>query len=739
MSIRAVHQFHPTIAFGDAISDDCFELQRLLWSAGMFSELYAHDTKEELRAFTRPATEIAAAAAPNSALLIHHSMGNESVDAVAAAPFPRRAVVYHNIAPAQYFSGISEWNRAHAELGRTQLRALAGTCELGIADSEFNRQELEASGFSRTSVVPILVDWAAYDVHPDPRVLRTLADERTSILVVGQILPQKALHDVLPAFARYRLRDPGARLYLVGSTNMSGPYLGQLTDAVRDLELDDAVTFTGRVSMRALVAYYQSATVLLTLSDHEGFCVPLLEAMRFERPIVAHQAGAVPETLGDAGILLADKSPDAVALALERAVGDVALRRDLIARGRRRLDDFSRDKVAARLGQAFASVRWDVPSPRPRTIAVISSAERCGIHHYSKAVCDGLRADGHDVTFVGVGRADTEDLFAKISRLPRRVDAVIIEHEAGIFREVPFLRALLSLRERGRKTILSLHEFEPDKFHSYRMLVQALHYRMRRRWPFEVVRVPFVATKIAWRFMKYRAIVALTGLLPDRLVMHSERSRFWQDLLTTDRAKIGHIPLVTLPLEETRVPRDATEKRELRGRLGLPEDAFIFVSPGFFFRRKRFLEVIAALPDSAVLVLSGTAASWETDYYEEVMAEVRRRGQKNVVVNTEYETMGEHVAAADCVVLFYEDIFQSAVAAQAVWVGLPCIYSDIPGFQLYRGAGLFVRDPHGLARAMLEIQRPETYAKAVEQVAVLRHRLAPERLAARYLAGLPPS
>ncbi|MDO8506897.1 MAG: hypothetical protein Q7S41_04720, partial [Candidatus Limnocylindria bacterium] len=226
MSLRAVHQFHPTITFGDAISNDCFELQRVLWSAGMFSELYAEDTKEELRAFTRPASEIAGAARSNGALLIHHSMGNESVDAVAAAPFPRKAVVYHNIAPARYFVGISEWNRAHAELGRTQLRALAQTCELGIADSEYNRQELEASGFAKTSVVPILVDWAAYDVDPDPAVLRRLADERTSILVVGQILPQKALHDVLPAFARYRQRDRGARLFLVGSTNMSGPYLG---------------------------------------------------------------------------------------------------------------------------------------------------------------------------------------------------------------------------------------------------------------------------------------------------------------------------------------------------------------------------------------------------------------------------------------------------------------------------------------------------------------------------------
>lgn len=736
MRLRAVHQFHPTITFGDAISNDCFELQRLFWSAGLFSDLYAADTKEELRAFTRPASEIGAAARTDGALLLHHSMGNESVAAVATSPFPRKAVVYHNIAPARYFEGISDWNRDHARLGREQLVSLAQTCELGIADSEFNRRELQESGFARTAVVPILVDWASYDVQPDPAVLRRLSDERSSVLVVGQILPQKALHDVLPAFARYRERDPGAHLYLVGSTNMSGPYLGRLSGAMSDLGLEGAVTFTGRVSMSALVAYYRGSSVLLTLSDHEGFCVPLLEAWRFERPVVAHAAGAIPETLGDAGILLEDKSPDAVADALERAISDAELRGDLVARGRARLAEFSRDKVAARLAGAFASVKWDVPKARPRVITVVSSAERCGIHHYSRAVCDGLRADGHDVTFVGVERANTADLFLKTRRLPRRVDAVIIEHEAGIFREVPFLRALFELRERGLRTVLSLHEFEPEKFHSFRMLVQALSYRPNRAWPLEVIRVPYVALKVAWRFVKYRAIVALTGLLPDRLVVHSARSTFWSDLLTTDRAKVQDIPLVAMPLEDTVLPKDAGEKRALRRRLGLPEDAFIFVSPGFFFRRKRFLEVISAVPASAVLVLSGTAASWERDYFDEVTAHVKEKALRNVVVNTDYESMGEHVAAADCVVLFYEDIFQSAVAAQAVWAGLPCIYSDIPGFALYKGAGLFVRDSHGLAQAMVDIQRPQIYAKALEQVAVLRHRLAPERLAPRYLAGL---
>ncbi|HUQ16437.1 MAG TPA: hypothetical protein VM070_01480, partial [Candidatus Saccharimonadales bacterium] len=133
----------------------------------------------------------------------------------------------------------------------------------------------------------------------------------------------------------------------------------------------------------------------------------------------------------------------------------------------------------------------------------------------------------------------------------------------------------------------------------------------------------------------------------------------------------------------------------------------------------------------------GTSSEHAPRYYEEVTAFIAERGITNVIVNTTFETMGDHVAASDCVVLYYEDIFQSAVATQAVWAGLPAIYSAIPGFRLYQGAGLTARDTGELADAMREIQEPETYARLVEQVAILRRMLAPDRIAPRYLADLP--
>ena len=732
MRLRRVDQFHPTIAYGDAIGGDIFMLQRLFWLHGVASDIYGAEARPGLETFMRPWQDLRSERADDAALFVHVSMGNDALTGIADVP-QRKAVVYHNITPARFFDGISDQLVRHSELGREQLRALARVSDLGIADSEFNRRELEAVGFARTAVVPILTDPAALDVRPDPAVAAELADERTSILVVGQILPQKAVLDVVDAFARYRASDPTARLYLVGPTAMSGPYLPRVEERIRGLGVGDAVRLVGSVSVEQLAAYYRGATLLLSLSDHEGFNVPLLEAWRSGLPVVANDAGATAETLGDAGVLIQRKSPESVADALERVVRDESLRTDLITRGRARIAEFAPPRVAQRLTDALALAGWELPAKRRDRVTVLSSDQRCGIHHYSLAVGDGLRASGHDVTFVGVRHLETADLFRKTAHIAKG-DIVVIEHEAGIFRDVPFVRALIHLKRRGHKVVLALHEIEPEKFHHYRRLSAALHYRPRFGWLLEAIRIPWVALRIALWFIAYRIVVGLMGTLPDRLVVHSSRSAYWLDLLTHDASKRDEFPLLVMPLEDTTLPRSAEEKRALRERLGLPLDRFIYVSPGFFFPRKRFIEAMAATPDDALLVLSGTRSDREADYYDRVMEFAKDR--PNVRINTEYDSMGDFVAAADAVVLYYEDVFQSAVVTQAVWAGLPCIFSATPGFRPFHAAGLVAHDNDDLRRRMEEVRDPATYARLRAGASMLRRLLAPERLAPRYLVGI---
>src|SRR5437762_8104420 len=666
-------------------------------------------------------------------LFIHHSIGNDSVPAVATYP-ARKAVVYHNIPPARYFEGLNDDLMRYSEVGRQQLLDLTKAVEFGIADSEYNRQELEEAGLSNTAVVPPLVTWDDFDRPPDAAVARELADERTTILTVGQILPHKAVHDVVAAFAKYRESDRTAHLYLVGPTAMSGSYLDRVRGDIRRLGLENAVTLAGSITIEQLVAYYRGATAFLTLSEHEGFCVPLLEAMRSDLPVVANAAAAIPETLGDGGILLETKTPEAVAAQLERVVHDQTLRKELIEKGRRRVEAFSRPHVADRLKLALAQGGWQLPDAKSKKVVVMSSDQRCGIHHYSLAVTEGLRERGHQVTFIGVKHLDTADLYRKVKYIARKTEVVLIEHEAGIFRDVPFVRVLFSLWRRRLPVVLSMHELEPEKFHHYRRLSAALHYNPRYSLPLEILRMPWVALRMANWFMRYRLVLMFMGTIPRKLVVHSTRSERWLQPLTPDQDKRARFPLLIMPLENTVLPRNAEEKRKLRARFGLPTDKFIFVSPGFFFARKRYKEVIDALPDDAVLVLSGTKSDWEPRYFDEIIALAKTKS--NVVINTEYNTMGEYVAASDAVVLFYDDVFQSAVVTQAVWAGLPCIFSEAEGFAPYHAAGPVVRSNDELANAMREIQKPATYAKYSRGVSILRRLLSPERNAERYLAGL---
>ncbi len=733
MRLGTAHQLAPTIAYGDAVGNDCFELQRLYWSRGVRSDLFAAEAKPEVAQFVHPWRDLEKAPVDGTSLQVHISMGNDALWDIAKLPH-RKTVIYHNITPAHFFEGRNEHARRYSEIGREQLAEFAKVSELGIADSLYNQKELVRAGFAKTAVVPIIIDWSAFDVEPDPAVLRELSDERTDILAVGQILPQKAVHKVVAAFAKYREGDPTARLWLVGSQAMSESYLAQVRDAIATSGLAGAVTLTGSVPMAELVAYYRGATAFVTLSEHEGFCVPLLEAMRSGLPIVASDAGAIPDTLGDAGVLLAATDPDTVAAALERVVRDAGMRKDLIARGERHLRAFTPEAVADDLARALSLAGWELPAYRQRELAVVSSDRRSGIHHYALAVCDGLRAAGHRATFVGTKHLDAADLRAKLRYIANGTDAVIFEHEAGIYSDIPFVRALLSLRTRRIPTVLSAHEIEPEKFHHYRKLSHALHYRPSYAWYLEWVRALSVALRIGVWFLAYRAILALMGWLPARVIVHSHRSNFWVSLLTRDERKRDLVPLVVMPLEDTVLPKDAAAKRALRTELGLPVDAFVFVSPGFFFKRKRYIEVIEALPDDAVLVLSGTESGWERGYYQDVADAAAAR--PNVIINGDYESMGRFVTASDAVVLFYEDVFQSAVVTQAIWAGLPCIFSDTPGFRLYEGAGLVARDTAQLARAMREIRTPDVYARLVRQVGILRRLLSPERNAMRYLIGL---
>lgn len=343
--MTAVHQFLPSFAARDAIGAHVLHLRALLRGAGFESEIYAAEIKKEMREQARPYGEYrrdSKGRGSSDWLLYHASTGSPMADFLMALD-NRLIVYYHNITEARFFDRWAPDAAASVRSARMELRRLGPVTTLGIANSKFSEAELVEAGFSRTAVVPVMVDLADYDTAPPARTLARLdkaAGGGTHWLFVGRIAPNKCQHDVVAAFAVYRrLFDPNARLTLVGGRT-SHAYWRALETQVADLGLAGAVEMADTIAFPALLAHYRAASVFVCLSEHEGFCVPLLEAMHFGVPIVAFDSSAVGETVGDAGLLLPDKDPLLVAAAVRRIISDEPLRASLRSAGEARVKSF---------------------------------------------------------------------------------------------------------------------------------------------------------------------------------------------------------------------------------------------------------------------------------------------------------------------------------------------------------------------------------------------------------------
>jgi glycosyltransferase involved in cell wall biosynthesis len=356
--MTAVHQFVPTLAPRDAVSGHYLRVRATLRAAGYSSDIYAMDSRGEVAKEAKPFQTFRGARAGEPTWLCYQSsIGSPVAEYVAKRPEPLM-VDYHNITPAIFFDRWEPGVAVYLRAGRRQLRELAPRAELGFADSAYNAAELDALGYERTGVVPILFD--RNDLHVDvdaatrDRLARGRIEGSSTWLFVGQVAPHKAQHDIVKALATYRrLFDPNARLRLVGYP-LSRSYVEAIEHYIADLGLGDAVELAGSVPDAVLGAYFATSDVYVCLSEHEGFCVPLLEAMHHGLPIVAFAAGAVPETLGGGGLLLSRKDPLTVATAVAHVMDDAT--RDALTRaGRERLDDFSLARGEAALLDTVAS------------------------------------------------------------------------------------------------------------------------------------------------------------------------------------------------------------------------------------------------------------------------------------------------------------------------------------------------------------------------------------------------
>ncbi|MGH9079123.1 MAG: glycosyltransferase family 4 protein [Acidimicrobiales bacterium] len=319
---NSVHQFHSGTALGDAITNQMLYLQRELQEMGFVSEIFGEhippglqDRIRSIHAYRGSDTEL---------LLLHHSSGHDVFDEVIDLPNDIVAI-YHNVTPEHYFK--DDGARRYIRLGREQLALLSRRTSVGVADSNFNRREMLAAGFRRVEVLPVRTDFREFQPVDENR-----ARPSNDWLYVGRLVRNKCQHELVNAFAIYSRNFGGdARLVLVGDTSDSD-YVSFVRDEADRLKIADRVVLLGKVSDGQLRSAFAGAGVFVSMSEHEGFGVPILEAMAAGVPVIAFGAAAVPETMNGAGVLLRTKAPAVVAATVQSVQSDPELRHRLIER-----------------------------------------------------------------------------------------------------------------------------------------------------------------------------------------------------------------------------------------------------------------------------------------------------------------------------------------------------------------------------------------------------------------------
>jgi glycosyltransferase involved in cell wall biosynthesis len=410
MSSGRVHQVLATLGYGDAIGHEVLGIQRVLRDAGYASEIFVETADRRLEHLTTDYREMVGATAPDDVLIHHFSIGSRASRTAYALP-GRMALVYHNITPPEYFLGVHKDLVKLCFRGRRELTAYIHRSDIALGDSEYNRQELEDLRFPSTGVLPVVPDFTHLDLPPNMMMAERFDDGWTNVMFVGRVIPNKKFEDVIRAFHVYRTRhNPRSRLLLVGSYGGFEKYLAMLHALVARLGTPD-VHFLGHVSNEELTALYDVADLFLCASEHEGFCVPLIESFYKQVPVLAYAATAVPATMDGGGVLYDTKDPFEIARVMAAILDDGDLEDEVIATQDAALDRLLARDFGGTLLRFVDQIRASPPRPAPEVPydfwAMFDQAERLEeLRQFRPAIYRALPANpGIGDRGSGIGRA----------------------------------------------------------------------------------------------------------------------------------------------------------------------------------------------------------------------------------------------------------------------------------------------------------------------------------------------
>ena len=354
---QRIIQIVASLNFGDAVGNDVRAIARALNEAGYATGIFTLAIHPKIKDEGVYLINMLPELNENDLIIYHYATADELADIIKEAPC-KVVLRYHNVTPPAFFHGYNEGAEKVTREGLDEIADLKDAIDYGMGVSDFNKKDLIDMGYQcPIAVAPILIPFKDYEQEPDKDVVTRYSDGKTNIVFVGRIVPNKKFEDVIACFAAYKEKyDSTARLFLVGNYQETDLYYQYLQDVIKKCGVEDVI-FPGHIAFNAILAYYKIADLFLCMSEHEGFCVPLVEAMFFETPIVAYASTAIPGTLGGSGVLVETKEPEAVAEKMHQVITDQACREEIIEKQKRRLEDFSYDRIKEQILKEITDIQ----------------------------------------------------------------------------------------------------------------------------------------------------------------------------------------------------------------------------------------------------------------------------------------------------------------------------------------------------------------------------------------------
>lgn len=353
---RRIIQIVSSLNFGDAVGNDVMAIQNYLRKDGFVTGIFTNNIHVKIPKGTAYLIDKLPELRKDDLVLYHFASEDPLAELIKKVPC-EVVLRYHNVTPPHFFKGFDAGAEQNTRRGLLQIKELAPYIDYGMVVSEFNKNDLKNMGYScPIDVAPILIQFDDYKKTPSAKVVNQYSDGRTNVVFVGRMAPNKKIEDVISAFAVYKEKyDNTARLFLVGNYNEEDKYYKYLRKHIAKLKVEDVI-FPGHIPFDEILGYYTIANIFLCMSEHEGFCVPLAEAMFFNVPIVAYSSSAIPSTLNGSGVLLEDKDFNHVAKAMHDVMTDENLRNEVLAKEEERLKDFDNARIGKEICKQLSEI-----------------------------------------------------------------------------------------------------------------------------------------------------------------------------------------------------------------------------------------------------------------------------------------------------------------------------------------------------------------------------------------------